>query len=503
VGLRHQNSYQMPVSIREWIVCAFATLTLAFTAWSLGGYDNWALHLLFLGGLGTFLVSVLPMPRSWNGYDQQHGNLKNFKRLLLQPFFWASLCFLGYILIQYFNPSIVQVSNEQSWWVEPMTPPLGANLPSSVKASYEEMNALRTFVIQVSAISLACGILVGIQRRKSALIILWSFVISGVAMAFVAILQKLSGTDKILWFVNVLNDNPWGTFAYRNQGAAFLILVILVAGLLYFFHERRASIRLKKGGPHLFLGLIIYLLSVSVWLALSRAGIILAGIIVIIFCLMTGFRYFCNRLNVRSWITGVLFIGLMAIGGIFVLQLSDWNMIEWRLKHTQETINSIESDPRFLSTKATWEMAEDRLIYGWGAGSFRYVFPIYQKEYDILWYYYYHDTIGWIGRKIYNYAHNDWIQFLAEYGVVGCVFLLVMFGALFCSSLTVFYYRISAGLFILCGLSSIVIHNIVDFIFSSPAYWVAFWGGSWLIYKLFILEKNSKSRYCTEQISKN
>jgi hypothetical protein len=177
-----KNSYGIPLSLREWLVCIFATLTLVFTAWSLGGYKTWALHLLFAGGMGTFLASVLPMPRSWNGYDQQHGNLRNFKRLLLQPFFWTGLFFLVYILIQYFNPSVVQVFGEKSWWVERMTPPLGANLPSSVKADYETMNALRTFVIQASAISLACGILVGIQRRKSALIILWSFVTSGVVM---------------------------------------------------------------------------------------------------------------------------------------------------------------------------------------------------------------------------------------------------------------------------------------------------------------------------------
>ncbi|MDG1701922.1 MAG: hypothetical protein P8I61_03290 [Opitutae bacterium] len=74
------------------------------------------MHLLFAGGLGTFLVSVPPMPRSWR--------------------------------------------------VEPMAPQLGANLPSSVKADYETMNALRTFDIQASAIAIAivivCGILLGI-----------------------------------------------------------------------------------------------------------------------------------------------------------------------------------------------------------------------------------------------------------------------------------------------------------------------------------------------------
>ena len=66
------------------------------------------------------------------------------------------------------------------------------------------MNALRAFVIQASRL-LSLRILVGIQRRKTALIILWSFVLSGVAMSFVAILQKLSGTEKLLWLVEVVN----------------------------------------------------------------------------------------------------------------------------------------------------------------------------------------------------------------------------------------------------------------------------------------------------------
>ena len=57
MSISRQNSQRISVSTREWLVCIFATFTLVFTAWSLGGYKNWALHLLFLGGLGTFFVS--------------------------------------------------------------------------------------------------------------------------------------------------------------------------------------------------------------------------------------------------------------------------------------------------------------------------------------------------------------------------------------------------------------------------------------------------------------
>ena len=483
------KSSTIPLSIRECLVCVLASLTLVFTAWSFGGYKNWALHLLLGGGLGTFLVSVLPMPKSWNGYDQQHGNLRNLKRLLLQPFFWAGLCFLAYILIQYFNPSIVQVFGEKSWWVESMTPPLGANLPSSVKADYGTMNALRTFVIQASAISLACGILVGIQRRKTALIILWSFVISGVTLSFVAILQKLSGTEKLLWLVDVANSSPWGTFAYRNQGAAFLILVLLITGLLYFYYEKQLSKRLNQSGPHFLLYFLILLLCSSLWLALSRGGIILGFTLGICFLLLALVVHLRNFKRGQSWNISVIFLSIAIVAGILFFQLSDTKEIRQRIKHSVETISNFNSYDRVSSTKATLEMAGDRLVYGWGAGSFRYVFPIYQRDYDILWYYYYRNDKGWIGRKIYDYAHNDWVQFLADYGIVGCVFLLFMFGALFIDNLNIFLYRKSSGLFIFFGVTLIMIHNFADFIFSCPAYWVAFWGSLFLVNKLLNLER--------------
>ena len=488
------KSYVIPLSLREWLVCIFATLTLVFTAWSLGGYKTWALHLLFAGGLGTFLASVFPMPRSWNGYDQQHGNLKNFKRLLLQPFFWAGLCFLVYILIQYFNPSVVQVFGEKSWWVERMRPPLGANLPSSVKADYETMNALRTFVIQASAISLACGILIGIQRRKSALIILWSFIISGVTMSFIAILQKLSGTDLILWFIECYNDNPWGTFAYRNQGVAYLILISLVSGMLYFFYLRRAYINLKQGGPHFLCFLFIFLLCGSIWLALSRGGIILGAILGFFFCLLAFGHHIKVILKGGSLILLAIFFGLFIIGFIFLVQFSDWNTINKRVDHFEHIVTNIDSYDRTLSTKATWNMAQDSLTYGWGAGSFRYVFPIYQEEYDSIWYNYYYNKIrGWEGRKLYYYAHNDWVQFLAEYGIVGSVILGTLFLSLIIGAYKIFQLSISSGCLFLIGLILIFIHNFVDFIFSSPSYWAAFWGSLFLVYKLFDLENENNT----------
>ena len=472
------------MSTREWIVCIFATLTLVFTSWSFGGYKNWALHLLCLGGLGTFLVSFLPMPKSWNGYDQQHGNIKNCKRLLAQPFFWASLCFLGYILIQYLNPSMVQILGEKSWWVQSMIPPLGSHLPSSVKADYNTMNAFRAFVIQASAISLACGILVGIQRRKTALIIIWSFVISGVTMSFVAILQKLSGTEKLLWLVDVANTSPWGTFAYRNQAAAFLILVLLITGLLYFYYVRRACSKLKQGGLHLLLFLFIFLLQGSIWLSLSRGGIILSLSTLFAFSILVLTNAYWGTLKYNLKKVFLFFSTLVILVGLFVSNLSDWEEMEKRWDHFHRITLDLENYDRTLSTKATLEMSQDRLLFGWGGGSFRYIFPIYQRDYNSLWYYSHHPTGGWYGRRSYSYAHNDWAQFLAEYGIVGSIFLVAMFGCFLSIIFNLFSLCWRSGVYFSIGLLAIIAHNLVDFIFSSPSYWCAFWGTCFLLSKL-------------------
>ena len=353
------------------------------------------------------------------------------------------------------------------------------------------MNALRTFVIQASAISLACGILVGIQRRKTALIILWSFVLSAVAMSFVAILQKISGTEKLLWLVDVVNANPWGTFAYRNQASAFLILVLLISGLLYLFYERQSLRKLKTSGPHLLIFLFILILSGSIWLSLSRSGIILGALLFGLFFILALLNALSRGINFKIWTTLGTFFLLLFLGIIFISELSDWQEFKDRSAKLEIIMKDIKSYDRYLSAKATWEMFQDRSMYGWGAGSFRYIFPIYQKEYEKLWHFHDHRKQPY-GRKIYNYAHNDWIQFLAEYGIVGGILLSCVFLGSFVSLSSVFKVSLLSACLLLFGIMIIFINNFVDFIFSSPSYWVAFFSALVLAGKLHHLEFKAK-----------
>lgn len=58
-------------------------------------------------------------------------------------------------------------------------------------------------------------------------------------------------------------------------------------------------------------------------------------------------------------------------------------------------------------------MFQDNWLWGWGAGSYRFYFPIYQQAYPEHW------GIG-SKRFVWYHAHNDWLEYLTEYGVVGC-----------------------------------------------------------------------------------
>jgi O-antigen ligase len=64
--------------------------------------------------------------------------------------------------------------------------------------------------------------------------------------------------------------------------------------------------------------------------------------------------------------------------------------------------------------RATWKMATDRFVFGWGMGSYPTVFQMYNTEQisrqDLLPHFY-HD------------AHSDWLQAMAEHGLIGTLLL--------------------------------------------------------------------------------
>ena len=457
------------IRLREWLVAISGGATLAFTAWGLGGVQMWTLHVLLFGGLLTMSLAVSEVRFSKFPYFSLSN--QTLRRLISWPPFWFSFLFLLYLLIGALNPLAEVVRDERGWWVEAVQAPLATWLPTSVRSDYQPMNAWRVLASFVAAFTLIWGLWAGLTRRKPVLLVLWCLLLSGAGMGLVAILQHLTEAKAVLWTFPSSNKSFWGSFFYRNQAAAYLNLILIASGVLFFYHAKRTREFSRSGGPHFLCFVFFALTAASIGLALSRGGILFGGILTSAFLALLVLFGLQSIFHLRSLWLSLIPVVILGLGAFLAISYIDFDAIEERFGDIEETIETADQDTRAISTQATWEMAQERLALGWGAGSFRYIFPMYQRNYPEIHYARYHQKKGWVGRKMFHYAHNDIVQFLAEYGAIGSGLLLLTLLWILLSALRIFSF---SAFFLLVGFVTSISHAFFDFIFNSPAYWMAF-----------------------------
>jgi O-antigen ligase len=335
------------------------------------------------------------------------------------------------------------------------------------------MNAWRVLASFTAAFTLIWGLWAGLTRRKPVLLVLWILLFSGFSMGLVAILQHLTEAKAVLWTFPSSNENFWGSFFYRNQGAAYLNLILVAAGVLFFYHAKRARDFAKSGGPHFLCFVFFALTAASIGLALSRGGILFASILSVTFLVLVVLFGLQSIFHIRSFWLSILPVVILSLGAYLALSYIDFDAIDQRFGDIGESIETADQDARAISTRATWDMTQDRLWLGWGAGSFRYIFPMYQRNYPEIYYARYHKKKGWQGRRMYRYAHNDIVQFVAEYGAIGSGLVLLTLLWILFSAFRIFSF---SAFFMLVGFATSMSHAFLDFIFNSPAYWMALLG---------------------------
>lgn len=481
------DQHTQPISFREKIVATSAGLTLASTAWLLGGVYVWALSVYLLGSVTCLLAAILPLPADWNGVDGQDAHKVNCRRLIRLPAFWCFAAFLIYICIQGFNPAYTTIVYHAGEYIEPIDSVDW--LPSGVRSDYHSMNAFRMLTVFGTAFSLVCGIWVGLRRRECVIAVFWAFAVSGTLMALYAIILKFIGAEGALGFHRVKQSLNWGSFIYRNQGAAYLNLVSLACAVLFFVHFGRSVRRAKLVGPHLLLLLCYVLVLMSVFLALSRGGILFGSALVVFFLLLLFLRLLTFRALGLSFVGGCVVIFICVVSSAFFLRYVDFEAIDNRFGDVEETIRNIRQDSRYIVSERTWQMASDNLKFGWGAGSWRYIFPDYQKHVPELYFKRYNRHSGsWLGRRYYQYAHNDILQFLSEYGIVGCSFLVLALVNWLWAMLRFAGSNWWSVLIVSWGALLTLGHAFLDFIFNSPSVLLGFCGVLVLSAKLLQVE---------------
>jgi O-antigen ligase len=119
----------------------------------------------------------------------------------------------------------------------------------------------------------------------------------------------------------------------------------------------------------------------------------------------------------------------MAAAAAAILISVDLQPVVNRFKLKADNYEQTGFDDRMPLRRATWALIEDggwegRAWVGYGAGSYRWISPPYQAQQKELQH---------SGRLYYraDYAHNDWLEMLATWGIIGLLPVLVFLGWLF------------------------------------------------------------------------
>ncbi|MBP6004825.1 MAG: O-antigen ligase family protein [Pyrinomonadaceae bacterium] len=288
-------------------------------------------------------------------------------------------------------------------------------------------------------------------RRTVSLIIVF-----GSLMAFFGILQRLANPDAIYGIRGTPQAIPFGSFVNQHHFASFMVMVSGVTLAFLFGSDIRRERRLLLGVAAILLGMAAVMTS-------SRGGMIsLVG--TIIFVLLATYM---SRVSLGKQSEGLRVsqskTGLAAAGTALIVLVLGMVMF---LGENNALIRSIGlSGAEDITSGRThfWKIALriflDHPILGAGLDAFGVAFTRY-------------DT--WPGVFRVEQAHNDYLQTLADAGIIGfaciCGFIFLVFkkGLASIANAREDYHR-TAAIGALAGCFGILIHSFFDFPLRTPA----------------------------------
>jgi len=359
--------------------------------------------------------------------------------------FWAGVVLFAYFAVQDWNAWGVAVDHEAFWAAQGLPGidvgrfdvrpqpyirwlPSGLDAPFSMAETKQPpMNAWRQMMVLGAPWLLLLALRHGLRRRRGYLILGWTTVLAALAVGAFGILnQKSYGT--VLGYPVPYNTQAFGTFMNRNHAGVYLYLHAAIALALTFWHIRRAGDNVLRGGPHLAAAFLAFALALLAALTGSTAGAALALLLLLLAPLAAywfGFPGSSGSRRKIMLVTG----GALALSAASVLLVADLQPLLNRFKAKAANYQATGFDDRAPLRRATWALATEggmtgRVWVGYGAGSYRWVSPPYQAQQPEL-----RRDGKFVFRAIH--AHNDWLEMLAEWGVIGLLPVLAFLGWLF------------------------------------------------------------------------
>jgi len=150
------------------------------------------------------------------------------------------------------------------------------------------------------------------------------------------------------------------------------------------------------------------------------------------------------------------------VGGIVVLcaaMMVSWIGVQQILNRFSPQALEVSVEKRKAMRDDTWRLFLDHPVIGTGLGTFEMVFPPYDSLYD---------------GKVVNHAHNDYLEALAETGLIGGLCCALFLGVILANSMRALEelgssFAASLNISGLIACVGILVHSLVDFNLHIPA----------------------------------
>lgn len=394
------------------------------------------------------------------------------------PFLSKILHKPAYLFGGFFALLILQVLPLPKFLVKILTPQT-FEFYKNFSADFSEMHFMSISVIPYQTIreglEILAYVLLGflivriITNRKQIMRLFSVIVAMGIFQALYGFFELYSSNPRILFYKKVhYLDCVTGTFVNRNHLSGYLEMIIpaavglIIARLDLFswkgmnWKHKLYHVSQRSPAWNVFLLLGIISMALAILFSKSRSGVF---ILIFSFILLIGLaalytgRYLEEKKNVTNFLKIVF---------LLIVVLSLYAGMEATL--ARFSMDELLQEQRPVVWGNTVEIIADFPIFGSGLGTFGSVYPVYEES----------------GTPVrYSHAHNDYLEYLAETGIVGMVLLL---GGIIFILVKVFLvwkerrHPIVKGLVLggIVAVVSILIHSITDFNLHIPANMILF-----------------------------
>ncbi len=368
-----------------------------------------------------------------------HGGVEDWARAVFET--GTGLLFLAWALWIYFT-------HEEQIVFSPLLPPLvafslvvcGQWFFHGTASSYSTRMELLLLVSDLILLFLAVQAFRTLQDWRG---FVWFGMIFGFLICIFGILQHLTFNGKLYWFREMhYGGIPFGPYVNRNHFAGFVELILplaLVPLVLGRVRQERWPV----------VGLFVVVPIGALFLSVSRGGIVSFGVELAVLALVMIQRRTAGKQLFAA--AAVLLLALLMVSWLGVGQLLQRFSSFQSLEVTAGKRASMRHD--------TLQIFLQHPIAGTGLGTLQIVYPPYESLYD---------------GKIVNHTHNDYLEALAETGILGGLCCAWFLGVVFSESLRRLRQLNNsfAGTLQLSGLvacSGFLVHSVVDFNLHIPS----------------------------------